>query len=241
MVTFTNNGALLGAVQLSGGSASLTTSQLSVGSNAITSSYVGDANYSSSSGTATVTVAAVDPGFTVSTSNSSLSLVQGATGAVTLSIAANTTFSGAITFSCSGAPSEATCGVNPGSLTLIPGQTGTASVVIATTPPNNSYQAEQHHRSPWSVPAGGVALTGVGLLLWPRRRQLTRLRVLLIAFGIVIGLGGCGGSSKAPTQSTTAAPTYAGTPVGSSTLTVEVTNGIVTQTQTIALTVTAAK
>jgi hypothetical protein len=132
--------------------------------------------------------------------------------------------------------------VNPGSLTFTPGQSGTATIVVATTPPNSSYQARQNRPStPWAQGAGGVAIAALGLFLSPRRRALSRLSLSLIAMlsvAAAIGLAGCGsGKPSAPPPST---PQYAGTPAGSYPLTVSLTNGTTTVTQTIALQVTAA-
>jgi Bacterial Ig-like domain (group 3)/FG-GAP-like repeat len=248
LISFTSNGAFLGASPVNAnGVASFATSQLAVGTDAITATYPGDVNYAASSGSATVTVGALAPVFNVSASAASLSLVQGATGQVTLSIAANATFNGPITFSCAGAPSESTCGVNPGSLTVAAGQTGTATVVVATTPPNSSYQAKQNRPSmPWAPGAEGVVIAGVGLFLWPRRRALSKLSLSMIAaisLAALLGLSGCGNgkSTTAPPTSTgtPSAPLYAGTPVGSYPLTVSLTSGTTTVTQTITLQVTA--
>lgn len=243
LVTFTNNGIFLAAQPIStSGTAVFSTSQLPAGANLIAASYPGDGNYAASTGSMTITVAPLNPAFTVTPAPATLSLVQGATGQVTLSLAANATFSGAIAFSCSGAPTESTCGINPGSLTLTPGQQGTATVVVATTPPNSTYQAKQTlPLAPWAPGAGGVMIGGVGLFFWPRRRALRKLSLLCVAMLslVAIGLTGCGGSSK--TASTPPdAPTYAGTPVGTYSLTVALTSGASTVTQTIKLQVTAS-
>jgi hypothetical protein len=55
-VTFTDGSTLLATVALSGSSASFSTASLSGGSHTITATYSGDSNFTTSSGTATVTV-----------------------------------------------------------------------------------------------------------------------------------------------------------------------------------------
>lgn len=258
LITFTSNGTFLSAVPITGtGVASYSTSQLPVGADTIAATYPGDSNYAASTGSTIVNVGSVAPTFTVSASASTLSLTQGATGQVTLSIASNATFNGQINFSCVGAPSESTCGINPASITLAPGQSLTASLVVATTPPNNTYQAKQDApvtpsspstpSKPWGPGTeGGAVLAGVCVLLWPRRRTLRKLALLAtITFSLTLslagalGLSGCGGgSTKTVTPPTN--PVYPGTPLGSYPLTVSLTNGATTVTQTITLQVTAA-
>jgi Bacterial Ig-like domain (group 3)/FG-GAP-like repeat len=242
LVTFTNNGLFLAAEPVStSGVAVFSTTQLPAGTNLIAASYPGDVNYAASVGSMTVTVAPLTPALTVTPSLATLSLVQGATGQITLSLAANATFSGAVAFSCAGAPTESTCGINPGSLTLAPGQQGSATVVVATTPPNSTYQAKKTSPSaPW-VPGGtGVAIGGVGLFLWPRRRALRKLSLFCVVVLSLVGVGltGCGSSTKSP-STPPAAPAFAGTPIGTYSLVVSLTSGTTIVTQTISLQVTA--
>ena len=89
-------------------------------------------------------------------------------------------------------------------------------------------------------------LAGVCVLLWPRRRTLRKLALLAtITFSLTLslagalGLSGCGGGS-AKTVTPPTNPVYPGTPLGSYPLTVSLTNGATTVTQTITLQVTAA-
>lgn len=228
-VSFYANGTLLGAASVSGGTASLTTTELPVGSDTVTATYAGDAQHNQATASVTVTVATATPAFTASLTPSSLSLVQGATGSVTLNLTANGTFTGAISFACSGVPTAASCTVNPTSLTLGANQTGNVAVIIATTPKNDQYQASNALRM---KAAGGISVACLLLFLVPRRRLqgIAALVFALLALGSLTALSGCGGGGNK----------YPGTPVGTSTVTVTATSGSITQTQTIALTITAA-
>ncbi len=235
IVSFFDNGSLIGVAEVSGGSASITTDQLSVGSHTLTASYAGDSHFNAASAATSVSVAvtAQPPDFSLSTpSQASLSLTQGATGIATVSVASNSTFSGTVSFTCSGVPSAASCTINPASLTLAPNQTSVVSVIIATTPKNNQYQA--NNRTPWMKAMGGMSLAGLLLFVIPRRRRLFNrlmmLAVALLSLGSIATLSGCGSGNK-----------YPGTPTGTSTITVTATSGSITQTATIALTVTQAK
>jgi len=231
-VSFFANGTLLGAADItSTGTASLTTDELPVGSDALTSVYAGDTHNNAAQAAASIAITALAPDFTLSTATPSLSLQQGATGVITLALTANSTFSGAITFACSGAPAEATCTVNPASLSLTPGQGGAATVVVATTASGSSYQA--HSGGLLMKSAEGVSLAGLLLLVVPRRKRLPRLLSLIALVGLSLGtiaMSGCQGGGG-----------NSGTAVGSTTLTVTATEGMISHSQTITVQITKAQ
>ena len=236
-VAFTANGTALGSTPVTGGVATLTTT-LPVGSDTITATYSGDSNHNQAGASIALTVTPVSPTFSLSATPATLTLAQGATGTVIVSLAGNSTFSGVVQISCSGAPAEASCVSSPASVTLAAGQSTGLSIVIATTPPNSTYQAKGVRRMPpWTGTVGGLSLAGLAFLLWPRCRRLPRLLMVLavatLAFGSTAGLIGCtgGDGSKTPNQ-------YAGTALGTYTLTVTATSDALSQTQKIALTVT---
>jgi Bacterial Ig-like domain (group 3)/FG-GAP-like repeat len=243
-VSFYANQTLLSTQTVANGSASFTTSGLPLGSEAITATYSGDPSHNVATASLTVAITAVTPAFALSgPSPAAISLTQGATGTVTLSLAANSTFIGAIQFTCSGAPSESSCNITPASITLTPGQAATLSAVVATTPPNNTYQAKHEEHSPWSPVLGTASLAGLVCFLWPRRRRFPRsaslLAIATLALGISTVMTGCGGGTKKVTVPQ--GNQYAGTPPGTSSLTITATSGSISQTQTIALTVTPAQ
>jgi hypothetical protein len=184
----------------------------------------------------TITVAAVAPGFTLAAAPATLTLAQGATGTVIVSIVGNATFSGTVTLSCSGAPTETSCTASPATATLAAGQTAAMSIIVATTPPNNKYQATSTHPiTPWTGTLGGLSLAGLAFVLWPKRRLRSRLLSIVAVMAVALG------TSSALTGCSSGGPTYAGTTAGTYTLTVTATSGAITQTQTIALTVTKAQ
>jgi hypothetical protein len=224
---------VLGSAPVTSTGAALTIANLPVGSDAITASYSGDGNFTgkASLNAVTVNVTAVAPTFAFGTpSPAGLSVAAGQTGVTVIPVTANVSFSGAVSFSCTGAPAESTCTVSPASLTLTPGQVASVTVVVATTAPNNSSQAANH--TPGMTRAlGGVALAGLLLVMWPRRRRMGSL-ILLLVIGVYAtgSLTGCGSSS--PTYK------YTGTPAGMSTLTITGTAGASTVTTTVTLAVT---
>ncbi|MFC6646520.1 FG-GAP-like repeat-containing protein [Granulicella cerasi] len=231
VVTFSAGGTTLGSTTITAGVATLTTNALPVGANVVTASYTGDADAVSPTASTNVTVNAVTPAFTMTAETGSVSLPQGASTSIVLTLVANPTFSGPITLTCSGAPAESTCMVSPSSVSLTPGQSASASVVIATTAKNNHYHAS--NRTNWKDLPAGVSLAGVLLLLLPRKRRRRSLGVLCMAVLAVTSLvliAGCDNGGDA----------YPGTPVGTTTLTISATSGSLTQSQTIAMTVTSS-
>ena len=251
-VTFYDNGVATGTATVTGNAATLTLTTLPVGANVITAVYSGDTNYNSASSTASVNgasgstsvgVTALPAAFTMAAATgSSLTLTAGQTGTATFTVTGNSTFSGAITFACTGAPSGTACTVLPSPVTLTGAQTATITVVLATTAPNNTYNAGNSLPT-WIKTTGGITLAGGLLLLLPsrRRRQIWPLVLLAtLGLGATVALNGCGssGSSKTSTgTSTTTTYLYPGTPAGSYTVNVTATSGSMTQTGAITLAV----
>jgi Bacterial Ig-like domain (group 3)/FG-GAP-like repeat len=232
IVTFATGGATLGSAAVSNGAATFSTSSLPVGANAITATYSGDSHYNVATASTSVTVVAIQPGVTVSASPNSLSLTAGATGTAVVSVAANAAFSGSVTFTCSGAPAQSNCSISPTDVQLSAGQSGMVTVVVATTAPNNAYQASNRGGSQGLMRTAEGGVLAAFLIMLPWRRRISKaMWILLIAIAMsAAGLAGCGssGSSKPTT-------TYTGTPVGSYTLTVMASSGSVTSSSAIKL------
>jgi hypothetical protein len=235
-VTFSDNGTVLGIAAATSGVATLTT-VLPVGSDVITATYAGDALHNQATALPiTVTVATLAPAFLLTASPATLSVAQGATGTVLASLAGNSTFNGAVAITCSGAPAETSCTASPANVMLSAGQSAAVSIVVATTPPNSTYQANgSSPKPPWMGPLSGLSLAGLVFALWPRRRR--RFSLLALIAAVTLALGAAGALSGCSSS----APTYAGTKAGTYTLTVTATSGGLTQALPIALTVTQAQ
>jgi hypothetical protein len=99
VVNFQVDGGFVGAVPLSGGTASMASSTLPIGSDTVTAIYAGDANYGTSTGSATVTVLGVPTTIAVTATPN----VLGNNGTATLTATLNpSTAPGYVTFSANG-------------------------------------------------------------------------------------------------------------------------------------------
>ncbi|RXH56141.1 Ig-like domain repeat protein [Granulicella sibirica] len=191
MVSFydTSSGSpvLLGTAALApnaSGSAAATFSSngLADGTHTIYAIYSGDASYLTvTSAMITVAVSDYNVGFTPQT----LSLLQGATGSVTVPVTAVGTFQGTVSFACTPpAGTETTCSFSPATLNGV----GQATLTITTTAP--------------AGPAAMRAVVGtfVAVLVFfgvpgRKRRRLGSLLVLALGICLTSGLG-CGDGTK---------------------------------------------
>jgi len=210
-----------GAFQPAQGGASLVT-DLPVGQDIVTAQYSGDANYTGSTSSAVVITAQAD--FVFAAATPSITIANpGGSGTAMLTIAGQPGYNGTVNFtstSCSGLPRESSCSFNPASLT----GSGSTTLTIRTTAPRSA-----------SLEGGGCWTTSFGATLaaifmlsgGSRRREWGRLFSLL-AVSCLITIASCGGSSKSGGGD-------AGTPPGSSTVTVTASSGTLTHTATITL------
>ncbi len=232
---------VLGTVAVTSSGASLTLSSLPVGTDVITATYTGDTNFVAASGinSTTVAVTAAPTTFTLgSVTPSSITLVQGQSGVLTLAVNASAAFAGTVALACTGMPAETSCTINPYSVPLTASQTANVSIVVATTAPNNTSEARNH--MPGGKTLGGAAFATLCLILLPARRS-RRFRTLTMALLVVLGLGAAGslsGCSSGNTSSGSGTYVYPGTPVGTYTFTVTATSGGTTQTAAFSVVVT---
>jgi hypothetical protein len=118
-VAFLDGSSQIGVGTLSAGSAAFSSVSLSVGNHTITAAYSGDSNYAASNSAAlSVTVVAPPTAdYSLTMSNSSLTLAKGASGTLTITVTPQNGFKLAVGLACSGLPAGANCGFNPPSVT----------------------------------------------------------------------------------------------------------------------------
>jgi hypothetical protein len=216
-VSYYDGKTLLSAASLSGGSATYSTPALSVGTHSITAVYSGDANFNpaSSSSAVTVSVAAVPPAFSLSSSDGSISLTRGQNGVATLTLTANATFAGTINLACSGAPKDATCAINPTSLTLTPGSTASASLIIGTT---TAHSSNSMPAMPFEKHSGLVSFAGLLCVVagWRSRKRLLLIVPVVVLTLSALSMTGCGGNSTPTAAKGTYTITVTATPASGS-------------------------
>ena len=230
-ISFYDGTTLLGTSSLSGGSATFSTASLATGAHSLTAIYSGDSNFNlSTSAASTVTVTTLTPAFSLSGTPSTLTLIDGANGLVSLTLAANATYSGTVNLTCSGAPANASCGFNANSVTLTAGNTATATLVVGTTGTQAAHTspALSQRAAPLVSFAALIAVFCCG------RRRLRLPGILSAALLAIIALGvtGCGGSSvtKVPAVGKTSfTVTVNATPTGSAAVAQSVTVNVTVQ------------
>jgi hypothetical protein len=197
----------------------------------IQANYSGDGNYTSAiSPATTVTVA---PGFTFSAKPASFSIsAPGQSGSSSLTVGYGPGFSGSVSFSCAvpATMEAATCTATPASLSA----SGTAMITVATTAPSSVQRHSplgKKHPPPGTTAPLLTALSLVVALALCRRRLALALpiAVLLLAVSWIA----CGGGSS----SSTGGGGSTGTSPGMYSVTVSATDGSVSHTATISVTV----
>jgi subtilase family serine protease len=246
-VSFYNNGssAALGSGNISGGTATFTTTTLPLGSNNVSASYGGDASDRvSTSATPAVTSVTSSFSLTSSLNGGTLTVGQGQTsGPVTLTVTSSTGFvvtSGSssttllpVTYSCSGLPSEAQCNFAPNATT----SATSVTVTIKTAAPTAELvRPNSNTRIFYAALLPG--LFGIMFTMGSRKRKSSlrglRFLSLIVALGFsTLWLSSCGGSSSGGNSNP-------GTPQGTSTVVINATTGgssPITATSSVTLTV----
>jgi len=237
-VTLTSGSYASSATTLNGGSATITipAGSLAIGSDTLTANYAGDNNYSTVSGTASVTVAAPpNPTFTVS--GSAVTIAEGATtgNTSTITVTPAGDFTGDVILTASvassptGALSAPTLSFGSTSPVRISSTAaGTAMLTITTTSPTKAALTSPNPPgAPWYA-RGGAAFCCILLFGIAARRSRWQARLGMFAlFGMLAGgVVSCSGGKST-----------VGTTPGKYTISVTGTSGAITANCTVNLTV----
>ncbi len=229
VVTFYNGGTAIGSTVLDGSRVTtLTTSFMTAGSNAITATYAGDTNFNPAMQAApvSITVNALPPAFSLSSSSSYATL--GAAGAtpLTLTLTPNATFAGTVALAATGVPTGVTVQFNPATVPL--GGVESAQAIMTITTGQSSTASLKEKGPAWMIGTGaGISMAGMLLVFLPgrRRRHFGMLVLALAALTAFTALSGCGGGggSQGPKSGTvqitiTATPSSSGVPPQSTTV-----------------------
>jgi hypothetical protein len=228
-VTLTGGGYTSSSQALSSGTSTFTipASSLSVGADTLTAYYGGDSNYTSETGTASVTVTGTTSSDTFTLSATTPTAVAPGTATTsTITVATTDGYVGTASLTCAltTSPSSAvdlpTCKLSPTSVALSASTTsGTVTATISSTAATSSELVRPRPLGKgrnWTGAGGGAVLAVVLLIGIPKRRRSWRAMLgALVLLAALAGLSGCGDFWQAP--STTSA---AGTTAGSYTFTV---------------------
>jgi len=131
--TFLDGQTQIGTSPLSAGSSTFTTTGLSAGIHSITAIYSGDATYAgSTSAPVSITVGtAPAQDYSLSISNSSLTVAQGSSGTLTITATPKNGFKQTLALTCSGLPAGASCNFNPQNVYLSSGPVSTIVTIQA--------------------------------------------------------------------------------------------------------------
>ncbi len=224
-VQFYSNGSALGAAVSLGPTGIAATPALTfpvARTYSVTASYSGDVNFSASTSNAISLVvnSQAVASFSVAASPQSLTVVSGAATGNTEGVALTSIngFAGTVALTCSITPSGAAhqpvCSVAPVSVVLTAGGTANAVVTIATV-----QGAGAHASRGLGLPAGGVMFAVLLCLIPIRRRPRIRpLMALILFYGALSTLTGCGSGGTLPGATTfSSAGSYTATVTGTGT------------------------
>jgi hypothetical protein len=200
-VNFFDNGMLLNAATLTGGTATYTTASLASGiTHTITATYSGDTNFTSSSSTSSITVTVAPLDFTMTVVGpASGTVAPGSAISYKLSVTPGfSSYAGTVTFAVSGLPPGATASFSPSSIAADGGpQTITVTIQTAATTAAQHGTPAQAGRHMTSFALALLLLFGARGLRRNRRamRRIFCVAVLLAGGAAAAVLSGCGSTS----------------------------------------------
>lgn len=192
-VTFLDGSSQIGIETLSTGSASFSGANLSVGSHAISATYSGDANYvASSSGALNVTIVAPPAAdYSLTVSNSSLTVAKGASATLTITVRPQNGFKQTVGLACSGLPAGATCSFDPASVNPAGGPAATTLTVQAAATSGTETPSRGSFPGPGNMGLYVWAMALVGIFGVARKRaafaDVKPMRALLVT-AMIAGL-----------------------------------------------------
>jgi N-acetylneuraminic acid mutarotase len=177
---------------------------------------------------AAYTIDKLTPDFSIVSSATSLTVVPGESGTLTISVMPLNGFNSVVSFACSGLPAGTSCGFSPQTVTP-----SSASAATTVTVAESATAAMVRHGFSLLFPES-IAMAG---FLWCclKKRRLPALFLMSCVAGLILTTG-CGskspGSNSAPTQ-----PITVPTPPITSTITVTATSGSQQHSTTFSLTI----
>jgi hypothetical protein len=234
LVTLMDGGTVLASGMLNvGGTANFVVNSLGAGAHSIVAMYGGDANFLPSSSSA-VPESVIAPTFAVSANPADLTLSRGSAATVLLTVASSGGYSNTLQASCGGLAGQMSCTFTPAALSFTGNNgTQTMSVSVGTSGAVASVSPPVAGPRPWLAIL--LVFPGVAGVLGLRRRRvspfLQRMGLLTLfaasALSAIATLAGCGAGAN-----------LADTLPGTYAVTITLTDGTVSRTQAVTVTVT---
>ncbi len=227
-VVFKDGTATLSTATLVSGGASFSTASLAAGAHSITVSYSGDSIFAAATSAASTVTINVLPAISFTASPTSLTIVHGASGMVTITGTPVGGYSGTVTFACGSVPTSAACTFSPTTLSFTGASTAQSTTLTFSTSTTTGMlgQPEVFGRTATTIVLA-VLLMPLGFARQSRRVVRGAVFAVLLMVGLVAGLSGCSSSSK----------TTLTTPVGTYTVPITVTAGGVASTISLSVVV----
>lgn len=184
----------------------LSTTSLSSAMHTVQATYLGDGTYMGSKGAFSLTInASTQPAISLTPAMATISVASGSSTPATLALTLSglNGFSGTVKLSASTSGSTLpmySFSVNP--ITLSSTTTSATTVLNLFAYVNSSTARENHvpFLRRLMFPAGSsIALASLFLVVFPRRRKIGGLLVILLTVGTLIGLSGCGSTQPIQT------------------------------------------
>jgi len=234
-VNFLNGSNQLGSGTLNASGVATFAGTVSPGVNSISAAYAGSSQFASSTSAA---IMVFEPDFSVSANETSLTVSTGGSGNVSLTLTPVGGYNGTVAMSCSTSLTGVTCAFTPASYTLNGSntiQTGTVAITASSTAAAIQKQLDGHGDQAaaalFLLPGGVIVL----FIDFQRRRLLrnSRIQQLFVVLALLsagAGLAACGGSGSS--GGSTQQPV-----TGTVTITAAGSNGGVSQTLQVSVTI----
>jgi hypothetical protein len=199
----------IGTSPLGAGSSTFTSSSLSAGSHSITATYSGDATYAgSTSAPVSITVGTTPaPDYSLSISNSSLTVGQGSSGSLTITATPKNGFKQSLALACSGLPAGGSCSFNPQSINPGSGAVSTTLTVQAPAIAGSAILLNEPFSGSCNAALCILAMLLVGIVGASGNKRSVRGNVRLLQtilastiFAVLLVTAGCAGLSSPQNQ-----------------------------------------
>ena len=201
IVSFLDQGTVIGTANISSGTATFTVTGLSGGSHSIAAHYPGDANYAAAISTAEATTVSTPGDFSLATGVTSAQLNSGSSVTIPITVSPTDGFNQPVTLTCSIPAALVACSFESSAVATANGPVVANVIVQYTASGAFAAQDESRHRNPTSALYEAVVLGTCGAASCRRRRGGTARKgrypiLILFLLAMVTGCGNPGSASE---------------------------------------------